>query len=411
MTAITQYPRFGCGVVEGFYGRPWTFRERAAILDVLSAPQLDVFVVAPKDDSWHRNWARPFDSATAQHWESLCELGLAQSVRLVFGLQMTKSIPFPLLRRDLGQLRQKLAQKARELAQLGCHEISLGFDDTLPTLFPSLLSRSGGLLHAELANVIVDAVPQARVLVVPALYFGNPQRLSSTTLAYFEALATSRANPYCAWTGRSILSRWISAHDIDQLQDRLGIPIVVWDNEIANDWLPLLTGERFGLTPWTMLSFPPVTALAPDLPHAASGLLLNGAREPWLTRVSTRTLAQFLQAPRRYNCRQAHRTALAEEFGSDAVDEMSLLFDIFSYRQTPVGHMAVFESHSAKRAALRQVAAQLRKTLVKHPALDDLRSRLELLDRMAEDPKAGREERVFFVTPPVRHRSRNGPPQ
>ena len=42
------------GVVEGFYGTPWTFAERVEILEFCRQNNLNAYIYAPKDDIYHR---------------------------------------------------------------------------------------------------------------------------------------------------------------------------------------------------------------------------------------------------------------------------------------------------------------------------------------------------------------------
>ena len=45
---------FVSGVVEGFYGKPWTWEQRRELMTRLAAVGLNSFVYAPKDDAKHR---------------------------------------------------------------------------------------------------------------------------------------------------------------------------------------------------------------------------------------------------------------------------------------------------------------------------------------------------------------------
>ncbi len=42
--------KFICGVVEGFYGRPWTSAQRKELFGKLNRWGMDSYVYAPKDD-------------------------------------------------------------------------------------------------------------------------------------------------------------------------------------------------------------------------------------------------------------------------------------------------------------------------------------------------------------------------
>ena len=42
------------GIIEGFYGEPWSHEERLAALRLAGRVKLNSYVYAPKDDPWHR---------------------------------------------------------------------------------------------------------------------------------------------------------------------------------------------------------------------------------------------------------------------------------------------------------------------------------------------------------------------
>ena len=65
------------GVIEGFYGIPWSFEERMSMIEFLSAIGMNQYVYAPKDDPYHNiKWreAYPDDKlAEISKLESLSE--------------------------------------------------------------------------------------------------------------------------------------------------------------------------------------------------------------------------------------------------------------------------------------------------------------------------------------------------
>ena len=66
---------FLSGVIEGFYGKPWTRAERFELFDWMAAWGLNTYVYAPKDDLHHRAlWREPYSAADAgelTRWGSL----------------------------------------------------------------------------------------------------------------------------------------------------------------------------------------------------------------------------------------------------------------------------------------------------------------------------------------------------
>ncbi len=49
------------GIVEGFYGTPWTTTDRMDILGFCGEHGLNAYIYAPKDDPYHRDkWREPY---------------------------------------------------------------------------------------------------------------------------------------------------------------------------------------------------------------------------------------------------------------------------------------------------------------------------------------------------------------
>ena len=51
---MTDRPPFFSGVIEGFYGPPWTLAERLELFRWMSAAGLNTYLYGPKDDLKHR---------------------------------------------------------------------------------------------------------------------------------------------------------------------------------------------------------------------------------------------------------------------------------------------------------------------------------------------------------------------
>ena len=49
------------GVIEGFYGHPWSHEQRLRLIDFLAARGMNTFVYSPKDDPLvRRDWRLPY---------------------------------------------------------------------------------------------------------------------------------------------------------------------------------------------------------------------------------------------------------------------------------------------------------------------------------------------------------------
>jgi hyaluronoglucosaminidase len=58
------------GIIEGFYGPPWTWVDRRRVSETLAGAGMDTYVYAPKDDPLHRErWREPYDDASSTNFQ------------------------------------------------------------------------------------------------------------------------------------------------------------------------------------------------------------------------------------------------------------------------------------------------------------------------------------------------------
>lgn len=337
MTGVRSQQHVGFGVVEGFYGPPWSLAARLDMIRFLSTIGLDTYAYAPKSDPSHRDqWWRPLTVHELEQFEALACAARAASVRFAYGIAPqrlfgAKKNLLVTSERDLdGDAFTALVRRCESVAARGVDDFFVSFDDTWATLAPRLASAAQGRAHALIAARLADRLRglgrAPRVAVVPAVYFGRAEELAAGALAYLRGLTASGEMPV-AWTGPRIFSPYISAGDLRALCARSGLSIWIWNNAITNDWLPLTTGELVGLRGRQRLSFGPVRNLGPDVAAGASGVLLNAAREAEVTKVGLFSMAEQLRFGRAYDPDAAVQQGLDLVFG-EAARHVRPLFDV-----------------------------------------------------------------------------------
>lgn len=307
----------GLGVVEGFYGKPWTHAERLRIVDALGSLGLSTFLRAPKRT--RNELFGGLDDTQAADLAELSARGQRAGVRVIVGLspfRLVDASSVPFLRRDASRARGALADRVRALARHGISEVSVLFDDTWPTLAPGLATRGTGREHGALAAVALDAGARS-VSIVPAVYFGRAAALSAGARRYLDGLRET-GRWLTAWTGPRVFSPFVSERDRAELEASTGLDVWVWSNAIANDWLPLATGESLGRIGREKLCFGPVHTVSPRLVREGRGVLLNGAREAVPTLVALHLLADLARTGDQHRFTEALPRAMQAVFGEDA---------------------------------------------------------------------------------------------
>ncbi len=324
-------PPVGHGVIEGFYGRPWTAEARLDVVRQVGAVGLDTYVWAPKSDPTHRAaWSEPLAP------ERLRELGLLAEVAETAGVRVHHGLsPVGIAARRGGQYvtddaaAAALRRRVADVRGAGVTRFVLLFDDTWPTFLPSAASRALGEAHGRVAALVRDWLADradASVLLVPAIYHRRAPELPRGGLSYLLGIASvvGREVPV-AWTGPAMFSTWISGSDLARMERATGLRLWIWNNAVANDWLPLVTSAAGKARRVQRLSSGPVANLSADAVRGAAGVLLNGAREAELTRVAVTAFAEQIRAPDAYDPVRSWEDAIERVFAEAAPPVRELL--------------------------------------------------------------------------------------
>ena len=314
-----------CGVVEGFYGRPWNARQRHQLFGWLRSGRMNTYVYAPKADLKHRNrWREPYDEVECAELGALVRDCHQHGLRFVFGLSPGLDICFS-SQPDFQALVDKLGQ----LIGLGCRDFALLFDDIPSDLPQSDVAAFGSLAeaHCDLANRVAQSLraqlADPLILFCPTPYCGRMAILNPDYLPEVGRLLHSRIQVF--WTGPEIVSGTIPSGSIEAVSAKIGRKPVLWDNLHANDY----DLRRLNLGPYSGRPL--------DLRGAVSGILLNPNCQFESNFVPVHTFSDYLNAEAEYDPRAAFRRAVTgwlPEFASDGaspVTEQDLEFmgDVF----------------------------------------------------------------------------------
>jgi hypothetical protein len=284
---LVQGSHPGSGLIEGFYGQPWSWRERTAALFTLARAGLDLYLYAPKDDPYHRElWREPYPQGSAVGFLALFEAASVLGVRAVAGV--SPFIDFdPDDEDDYATLRDKLLG----FVTLGAHGVALLADD-IELEADVTVDGALGEQHAAIANRLLADLqaefPEVGLWFVPTVYSDDRLDRWEGSAAYLEALQALDPSIPIMWTGTGTFAETIDAADLDTVRGLIGRDPLIWDNYWANDAWDLLSG-RVHLSAYN--------GRAPDLADAVLGIGANPMIQGSLSRLNAGALAAWLAEP------------------------------------------------------------------------------------------------------------------
>jgi protein O-GlcNAcase/histone acetyltransferase len=291
------------GVIEGFYGQPWTRAERFELFDQMASWGLNTYLYAPKDDLKHRAiWRELYSASEAQTLGEVIHACKQHNLLFVYALGPGLDIRYH-DETDLEYLKKRFEQ----MFALGCRHFSLLFDDIPDHLDSMDEQRFGSFASAQchVANALFrwarERSPHARFFFCPTPYCGRMAGRKLGGEDYLLIIGRELLPEIDVfWTGPEIISREITVAHAQELQAILRRKPLIWDNLHANDY----DGRRFFCGPYA--------GRPPELRGAVSGLLVNPNNEFPLNYVPFRTLAKFVRCEGTWDARNAYLSAMRE---------------------------------------------------------------------------------------------------
>jgi hypothetical protein len=338
---IADYPSFGIrGIIEGFYGPPWSHRDRLDMLRFEGQHSLNTYIYAPKDDPYHRKlWREPYPSKQMKRLRELIAAARDNFVHFTFaispGLSMVYSSDVEF---------RTLTRKLESVAQLGVTDFALLLDDVPQELVhPEDRARFKTLAeaHSYLINRLYDHLkslsPQNRLAVCPTTYtneWGNR--------GYLRELGAG-VNPEIPleWTGTEVIPSTITAAQADEWGAYIRRKPLIWDNFPVND-----------NHPWRLI-LDPLRGRDAALATHVQGLFSNPMYQAHASMIPLQTVSDYLWNPTAYDPQESRAHALVSQYGADALSIFAPILDIYDDR----GQEPVFAPIFEERRSLIDVPA------------------------------------------------------
>lgn len=293
------------GVVEGFYGAPWTHKARLRMMDFMGRVKMNIYLYAPKDDPYHREkWREPYPDEDAMRLQELIERAKTNFIEFGFCISPGLSMIYS----DENEFRL-LTAKIEAVMKMGVSIFGLLVDDIPEELqheadkaaYPSLAHA-----HADLANRLHGWLkvqnPDTWLIVCPTFYHntGEPPYVKELGERTNEGVSIM-------WTGKKVVSRTIPVEDAQKFAEAIRRKPFVWDNYPVNDYET------------SRLLLAPVTGRPPEVLDELEAVLSNPMNQAEASKIGVGTFADYLWNARGYDPNRSWDAALRYLVGDEAL--------------------------------------------------------------------------------------------
>ena len=236
---ITDYPDVPYrGVVEGFYGTPWSHQARLSQIAFYARHKMNVYIYGPKDDPWHRDkWREPYPEVEAKRISELATYARSQGVNFYWAIHPGVDIKWT------EQDRDYLVAKLEKMYDLGVRSFAVFFDDIWGE--GTRADKQAELLNYVDNNFIQKKHDVAPLIMCPTEYnraWANDEK------GYLRTLGTQMNQGIeIMWTGNSVV-HCIDRESQEWINQRINRKSYIWWNFPVSDFVRdhILLGPAYG---------------------------------------------------------------------------------------------------------------------------------------------------------------------
>ncbi len=316
------------GIIEGFYGQPWSHQERLKLLNWMGRMGYTHYLYAPKADTYHRSdWRSPYPTQEMERFIELIESAARAGV--VFGMAISPGLSMVYSSKED---REILYEKLVSFVHRGVGLIGVFFDD-IPL---EMHHQEDCQAYSSLAQAQVDLVNDMyarlskeknsiEIIFCPTVYCGQG------TEDYLQELGSGLDKEVgIFWTGPEVCSFKIEGSDLDQVISAVERKPILWDNYPVND--AMMTPE---------LHIGPYINRSADLRDKIGGVFVNPMNQLTASLITLHAIRDYLEDPDTYDSMYSWREGITEVVGEDLTEEFchfayyNLLSPIHSIEMNP----------------------------------------------------------------------------
>ncbi|OKJ72942.1 beta-N-acetylglucosaminidase domain-containing protein [Streptomyces sp. CB02460] len=298
------------GVIEGFYGTPWSHEARLDQLDYYGEHKMNIYVYSPKDDDYLRaKWRDPYPADRLAQIKDLADRAALRHVEFTYALSPGLSVCY-----SSDTDVKALIDKFRTMWDIGVRTFAVPLDDISYTDWNCEADKAkwgtgggaAGAAQAHLLNRVnqefIATHPGAQPLqMVPTEYY------NVSPSAYKTALS-EQLDPdvLVEWTGVGVVAPAMTVAQADAARKVFGHSILTWDNYPVNDYAT----DRLLLGPFN--------GREKGLPGRLAGITANPMIQSYASKLSLYTVADYSWNDAAYDPRESWGKGIEEYAGGDA---------------------------------------------------------------------------------------------
>ncbi|MBU5441631.1 beta-N-acetylglucosaminidase domain-containing protein [Paenibacillus sp. MSJ-34] len=309
LVAIHDEPSFRIrGIIEGFYGEPWTFADRLDSIEFMARHRMNTFLYAPKDDRYHRElWREPYPEAEFANIRTLKQHCDERHIDFYYCISPGNDMKFA-SPADFECIFRKL----RAMMDIGVKHFAVLMDDIdyVPKEENAHFLERPGLAHAYLVNEInrflQESLPHYRLVMCPSEYW------SYWDTEYKKDIReTMDASVLVFWTGYFVFAPVIDRKHASDNRRFYGHDLILWDNIPVND------ADR-----GRIFMGPVRNRYSRLAQHGHVGFVSNPMNQWELSKIPLITLSHYMWNSERYEPDVSWNLAV-NEFAPELVDAMT----------------------------------------------------------------------------------------
>ena len=304
---ITDYPSVGLrGVVEGFYGNPYSHSDRIEQFKFYGRTKLNTYIYGPKDDPYHRDkWRELYPEQERKRISELVTQAHQRGVRFVWAIHPGLDIKWT------EEDRKAVVRKCEDMYRLGVRSFAVFFDD--------ISADDESARHqAELLNYLYEHFEKTGMKIGSLILCPTQYNQAWAKGAYLDILGT-KMNPKIEimWTGKTVVTM-IDRETMEYVNARIRRKGYIWLNYPVTDFAVdhILLG--------------PMRGNASDIDQLVSGFVANPMEYAEASKVGIFGVADYLWNMKAYDSDRAwegavkelypHSTEAFRNFAQDNID-------------------------------------------------------------------------------------------